>query len=170
LKTPSLLLFPLALAAGLLPGQDVLPPGPRVPAAHVLLAPLEADRLVTTVRVADDERVAATLAADPARLDAIFSDELRYAHSNGKVDDKAGFISSLVSRATVYESFDHRERNFTVAGPGIVLMTGRAVMHVSSNGQKVVLDLNYLAVWREESGRWRFLAWQSCKNPPPPPP
>ena len=22
-------------------------------------------------------------------------------------------------------------------------------------------------VWREEGGKWRFLAWQSCKNPPP---
>jgi len=25
--------------------------------------------------------------------------------------------------------------------------------------------LSYLAVWREENGQWRFLAWQSCKLP-----
>ena len=29
------------------------------------------------------------------------------------------------------------------------------------------LDLNFLTVWREEGGKWRFLAWKSCKNPPP---
>jgi Domain of unknown function (DUF4440) len=167
LKIPSRLLCFLALAAGSLPAQDALPQSPRGPAAQILLAPLEADRIVAAVRVADDERAAAMLAADPARLDAIFSDELRYAHSNGRVDTKTSFIKSLVSRGMVYESFDHRARNFTVAGPGVVLMSGRAVIHVSNNGQKVVLDLNYLAAWREENGRWRFLAWQSCRNPPP---
>ena len=26
-----------------------------------------------------------------------------------------------------------------------------------------------LAVWREEKGQWRFLAWQSNKVPPPAP-
>jgi hypothetical protein len=25
--------------------------------------------------------------------------------------------------------------------------------------------LSFLAFWREEKGRWRFLAWQSCKLP-----
>jgi len=25
--------------------------------------------------------------------------------------------------------------------------------------------LSFLAVWREENGKWRFLAWQSCKLP-----
>jgi hypothetical protein len=28
---------------------------------------------------------------------------------------------------------------------------------------------SFLAVWREEKGQWRFLAWQSCKLPPPAP-
>ena len=27
--------------------------------------------------------------------------------------------------------------------------------------------LSFLSVWREESGHWRFLAWQSCKLTPP---
>jgi len=70
------------------------------------------------------------------------------------------------SRKTIYESFDYQTRNFTVAEPGVVLMTGRVVVHVISAGQKIVADLNFLSVWREEGGRWRFLAWQSCLNPP----
>jgi ketosteroid isomerase-like protein len=125
------------------------------------------DALIAAVRAADDERLSATRAADPARLDAIFSDALRYAHSNGKVEDKASFVQSLTSRKTIYESFDYQERSFTAAGPGVVLMTGRVIARAISAGQPVVLDLTFLAVWREEDGRWRFLAWQSCKNPPP---
>ena len=141
------LLLLLALLAG------------RLPAAE--------DALIAAVRAADDERIAATRAADPARLDAIFSDALRYAHSNGKVDDKASFIQSLTSRKTSYESFDYQERAFTVAGPGVVLMTGRVIARAISAGQPITLDLNFLAVWREEGGRWRFFAWQSARNPPP---
>jgi hypothetical protein len=139
----------------------------RGPAAQVLLAPAGIEQMLAAARAADDERLAATKAADPARLDAIFSDELRYAHSSGKVDTKASYMKSLVSHSTVYESFDYQERNFKVAGPGVVLMSGRVVIHSSNDGQKVALDLNFLAAWREENGRWRFLAWQSCRNPPP---
>ena len=52
------------------------------------------------------------------------------------------------------------------AGPGVVLMSGRVMIRVRTGEQKTANDLNYLAVWREENGHWRFLAWQSCKNPP----
>ena len=42
---------------------------------------------------------------------------------------------------------------------GVLLLIG---------GGLIVMDavLSFLAVWREEKGQWRFLAWQSCKLPP----
>jgi hypothetical protein len=119
------------------------------------------------VRAADDERVAATIAADPARLDAIFSDQLHYAHSNGVIDSKAAYIGSLTSRRSVYESVEYVQRDFVPAGPGVVLMKGRALVRAGSTTQRNLLDLNFLAVWREEGGKWRFLAWQSSRNPAP---
>ena len=44
-----------------------------------------------------------------------------------------------------------------------------ALVKVGAPGQANIVDLNFLAVWREEGGSWHFLAWQSCKNPPPAP-
>lgn len=126
----------------------------------------DTDRLVAAVRAADDERIAATMAADRARLNAIYSDALHYAHSSGKVDTKASQIRGITTGGNKYERFEHKERTFIPAGPGVVLMKGRVLMHMSSASGKLVNDLNYLAVWREENGRWRFFAWQSCKNPP----
>ena len=128
--------------------------------------PAAEDPLITAVRAADDERVAATIGADPARLDAIFSAELHYAHSSGKIDTKASYRASIVSHSTVYESVEYVQRNFLPAAPGIVLMTGRAIIKAGTSAQRTANDLNFLAVWREEGGHWRFLAWQSCKNPP----
>ena len=127
-----------------------------------------ADNTLSAALVAaDDERQAATIAGDRARLEAIFSNDLRYAHSSGKIDSKASYLESLISHQTVYESFEYKERTFSPVAPGIVLMSGRVLVHASNDGQKVALDLNYLAVWREENGHWRFLAWQSCRNPAP---
>ena len=122
--------------------------------------------LIAAVRAADDERVAATKSGDPKRLAAIYSDALRYAHSSGKIDTKQSYLQSLTSRATIYESYDYQTRDFTPIAPGVVLMTGRVLIHSSNNGQKVENDLNFLGVWRDEGGTWRFVAWQSCKNAP----
>ncbi|MSU47831.1 MAG: nuclear transport factor 2 family protein [Opitutus sp.] len=124
------------------------------------------DKLIAAVRAADDERVAATKSGDRARLEAIYSDGLHYAHSNGKIDTKASYVESLVKRTTVYEKYDYQTREFRPAGPGIVLMIGRVLIQSSGAGGTQKNDLNILAVWREEQGKWRFLAWQSCKNPP----
>lgn len=124
------------------------------------------DKLIAAVRAADDERIAATMATNTKRLEAIYSDALHYAHSNGKVDTKASQIKGITSGGNKYERFEHKERTFIPAGPGIVLMKGRVLMSMSGANGKLVNDLNYLAVWREENGQWRFLAWQSCKNPP----
>lgn len=125
------------------------------------------EALIAAVRAADDERTAATVAATPARLDAIFSDQLHYAHSSGVIDTKASYMDSLISGRSDYVSFEHVTREFIPVGPGIVLMKGRAIIKAGTPGKPNTNDLNYLAVWREEGGKWRFLAWQSCKNPPP---
>ncbi len=125
------------------------------------------DIQIATVRAADDERIAAMLAADPVRLAALLSDQLHYAHSNGVIDTKASFIESLAGKHVVYESAEYVQRDFLPAGPGVMLMKGRARFKVGRGAERNLLDLNFLAVWREEGGHWRFLAWQSARNPPP---
>ena len=129
----------------------------------------EKNVVISAVTAADDERMAAMKAGDAARLNAIFSDELRYAHSNGAVDNKSAFVDSLVTGKTVYENFEYKDRTILPAAPGIALMSGRVLVKVRAGEQKLSVDLNYLAVWREENGKWRFLAWQSSRNPVPDP-
>lgn len=123
------------------------------------------DTDLAAVMAADEERVAATLAGDRERLAAIYSDELHYAHSNGTVEDKAARLAATEEGRTVYESYEYRHRAFKPVAPGIVLMTGRVEIQARNASGPVALDLNFLSVWREENGVWRFLAWQSCRNP-----
>jgi len=121
---------------------------------------------LAAVQVADKARVAAMQSGDRAKLDGIFSDELRYAHSNGVVDTKASFIDILSAGKTKYVGYDYEEQTFTFPTPGIALMTGRAHVKAESEGKSMDAVLSFLAVWREEKGQWRFLSWQSCKLPP----
>jgi hypothetical protein len=127
----------------------------------------EADRLRAALIAADTERLEATKLGDRARLAAIFSDDLHYAHSSGKVDNKASLIESLASKASVYESFSYQDRKFTPIGVGLATMTGRVLVKVGPPGKPNDLDLSFLAIWREENGKWRFLGWQSCKMAAP---
>ena len=132
----------------------------------VSLCAAEDPRLVA-VRAADDERVAAVIGADRGRLDAIFSEELRYAHSTGAVDTKATLMDAIVTGRMKYEAIQYKERNFSLPAPGVALMHGRMEVKVASEKGRVESTLSFLAVWKEEQGRWRFFAWQSCKVPPP---
>jgi hypothetical protein len=118
------------------------------------------------LRAADDARIAAMKSPERAQLASVFSDDLRYAHSNGVVDSKASFIDVLTSGKTKYAGYDHVERQFSFPAPGIALMSGQARIQAETANGKMDSVLSYLAVWRQENGQWRFLAWQSCKLPP----
>ncbi|HYG78383.1 MAG TPA: nuclear transport factor 2 family protein [Planctomycetota bacterium] len=125
------------------------------------------DARLAALTAADTERVAAIVAGDKDRLNAIFSDELHYAHSNGVVDTKSSFMDALVSGRSKYLSCDYVERKFTFPAPTVALMSGRARIKVKTATAEMDSILSFLAVFREENGKWRFLAWQSCKVPPP---
>jgi hypothetical protein len=133
----------------------------------LLASPLRADETIdpSAVRAADDARIAAMRSPGKAALEAIFSDQLRYAHSNGVVDTKATFVEILTSGKTKYLGYDHLEREFTFPAPGIALMSGKARIQAESAKGKMDSVLSYLAVWKEEGGQWKFLAWQSCRLP-----
>jgi len=135
------------------------------------LAPLRAadEPRLAALQAADDERVAATMAGNGPRLTAIYSDDLRYAHSSGAVDTKASYIEALTTGRTKYVAWDYQERNFTFPTPGIALMSGRTRVKVAKADGTVEMVLAFLGVWREEKGQWHFLAWQSGKLPDPTP-
>jgi hypothetical protein len=138
-----------------------------LPFLALVCAPLLAapDPVLDAARQADDARVAATVAADRAKLSAIFSDDLNYAHSSGVVMDKAAYIDTIMSGHTKYFSIEYEQRKFTLGAPGIVLMTGCCYIKSANDGKPLDVRLNFLAVWRLEGGAWRFLAWQSCRLP-----
>lgn len=150
MKTLLRLLPFLALAFATLRGAPSLQPDAAT------LAALEA---------ADTARVAAILAGDRAGLTAIFSDDLYFVHASGKHDTKASYTETLATRQTVYSHYTYKERHFRQLAPGIVQMAGRVLVGTKAGE----LNLNFLSLWRNENGVWRFIAWQSARLPDAPP-
>jgi hypothetical protein len=114
-------------------------------------------------QAADDARVAAMTSANRAKLDATLSDDLRYVHSNGKLDTKASMIAALTSGKSVYHAMTYESRDFREVSPGLVLMNGRVNVLLEKNPPHTEMRLSFLAAYRLEHGTWRFIAWQSCK-------
>ena len=122
-------------------------------------------QLLAALQAADDARVAAMRQPTQDKLQAIFSDDLRYAHSNASIDTKKSFVDVLTSGKTKYIEMTYEQRDFSLPAPSIALMTGRVHVKVEAGQNKLDSVLSYLAVWRLENGNWKFLAWQSCKVP-----
>lgn len=120
-------------------------------------------------RAADDARVAAMISADPAKLAAVFSDDLLYVHSSGKEDTKATFTEALTSGKSKYNTIRYEQRDFREVAPGLVLVNGRCRVQLGKAAPYTELHLSFLAAYRLEKGVWRFLAWQSCRMPEPTP-
>lgn len=120
---------------------------------------------LAALQAADDARLAAMKSGNREALQAIFSDELHYAHSTGDLDTKTSFVDKLSSGKTKYVIMDYEKREFSLAAPGVALMTGRLHIRAVSGENTTDSVLGFLAAWRLEKGEWRFLAWQSCKVP-----
>jgi hypothetical protein len=124
---------------------------------------LEKPADLTAVIAADDARVAAFKKPTAEALEKIFSSDLHYAHSTGVVDTRPSFIDVLTSGKTKYVGIDYEDRDWSFPAPGIALMTGRVRIRAVTADAALDNLLSFLAVWRLEEGRWRFLAWQSCR-------
>ncbi|ACB74803.1 nuclear transport factor 2 family protein [Opitutus terrae] len=115
------------------------------------------------VTAADRARIAATIAGDTLKLAELLSDDLRYAHADGRVQTKAQFISAVASNKVQYLSFTPEDVALQAIAPGVVAMQGGARLAARAEGQRHEFTLRFLAVWRQENDRWRLVAYQSAQ-------
>ncbi|MBA4789595.1 MAG: nuclear transport factor 2 family protein [Rhizobiales bacterium] len=127
--------------------------------------PAHAFPLQDRIRVLEEQRYAAMLAADIPALDVLLSDNLVYSHSNATVDDKASYLAKVKSGHFEYLEISHPEERMVVIG-STVLVLGRMSGRVRMNGQaERRLNNRTLTVWAEEDGRWRMAAFQPTPIP-----
>lgn len=123
--------------------------------------PLQPD---TDLAHAMDSRRKALLAMDLDQLSVLLDDSLRYTHSNGTCEDRAGYLDALASGKYLYHSVDESDvEAFDLMGG--VWCAGSVRMHATVEGMKRHMHNRFVAVWRRTAQGLRLAAY--CATPIP---
>lgn len=112
---------------------------------------------------ADKARLAAMMAGDGEALAQLMSDQLRFVHSDGRVESKTDYVKNLMAGDTAYADAKTSDIETTQVANDVVVIIGVQEMRKKLGSTWSDIKLRYLAVWRNESGAWRMVAWQSAR-------
>jgi ketosteroid isomerase-like protein len=101
----------------------------------------------------------AVIQQDKAALNKLLADDLTYTHASGKTQDKADYVSSIVTGPGRYESFQESDTNIRVYGKAAVLTGYVDVKLVNAQPYRV----RTIEVYVEDGGQWRLAAKQSAR-------
>lgn len=112
---------------------------------------------------ADQARLAAMMAGDGVALGRLMSEQLRFVHSDGRVESKADYVKNLMAGDTEYRDAKSSEVETMQVSPEVVVVIGVQQMRKRLGPDWSDIKLRYLAVYRNEGGAWRMVAWQSAR-------
>lgn len=104
----------------------------------------------------------ACLKKDVGALDELLHEHLLFGHSDGRLESKEDFLSSVTQGKVVYEKI-------TVGGQTLVnnkdtaLLRGLMEVTVARGDAKSTYRLNVLHVWIYEKRRWRMVGRQATR-------
>ena len=111
----------------------------------------------------EHEWAQALLDENVAKLDAILSDNLQYTRSNGKVENKAGYLKSLRDGTTNYSLVKRDNTKIIVNGEtAIVTARWRARLQNKPN-PPLETTARYTHVYVKKDGRWQLTTHQSTE-------
>ena len=116
----------------------------------------------------DTRRIEALLKADIKALEEIYSDDLVYVHSGGKIDSKKPYLALLTSGNLNYvsQTYDPPAR-VVVAGPDTAFVTGRVAIELKSKtGQITKRLLTTTTVYARSAAGWKAIFYQSTPVQP----
>jgi len=122
-----------------------------------------AEPATETVLRLDALRLQAMMAGDGAGLGRVFSDEIVFIHSDGRSEGKAEYIKAMTGGETAYENAVTSEVLARQIAADVVVLSGAQAMRKKLGHEWTDLKLRFMSVWRNESGAWRMIAWQSLR-------
>ena len=114
-------------------------------------------------RSAEIQDMAAVTAAAQAKGALVVWD---LAHSSGAVETKAQFIDVVASKKTIYKTINLSEASTVVVGNNAI---ARHIFsaETESGGKAGSARVGVMQVWAKQDGRWKLLARQAFRLPPP---
>jgi ketosteroid isomerase-like protein len=116
------------------------------------------------VLAAEDQRFAATVAADIPTLDRMLTDDMTYTHASAAVDTKAQLLAKLGDGTYDYKSITPEERTVRLYGDAAAV-AGIAHVLVRAGGRDIDVRLRYTELYVKQDGGWRLALWHSTRVP-----
>jgi ketosteroid isomerase-like protein len=113
----------------------------------------------------EQRRYRAMVDADAPALEALLGEEVRFTHSNGRVQSRADLLGSLASGALDYLSIRTRDEAVRLYGDAGVVSGAAEIEVRAAGGPKQALRLLFTAVYAKQGGGWRLVAYQSTRAP-----
>ena len=129
----------------------------------LLTAGMRAETPVETVLQIDGTRLKAMMDGDGAALARCFSDALVFVHSDGRLETKAEYVRNLLAGDTAYEGVRTTGVQSMLVAPEVIVLIGAQEMRKRLGTTWSDIRLRFMSVWRNESGTWRMVAWQSMR-------
>ncbi len=116
------------------------------------------------VEQAEDERFAAMIALDYARLEQLYAADMTYVHGSAVVDDRDAYFAAMRAEKFVYRSWRVEKRRVRFFGETAVV-DGRYQVEMTSSGVPRSLDNIAVSVWVRRDGRWQMVHWAATPIP-----
>jgi ketosteroid isomerase-like protein len=107
---------------------------------------------------------AAQFAADAKSLDGLCAPELSYSHSDGRVEDKATFVTNATDGKSKFLSLAYQDISVRVVGTAaIVRFHWLGETQAAADGKKSATNLHILMNWQKQGPDWKLLSRASTK-------
>jgi hypothetical protein len=106
----------------------------------------------------------AMIGGDAKTLDTLLSNDLRYIHSNGRMQSKPEVLKDCETKGAQKRKVEFSETVTTCyPGVGVVSTIVRTITNPGSSETSARARISY--VWVEESQGWRLMLRHPCKMP-----
>lgn len=114
------------------------------------------------VLAAEHRRQQALVRGDLTTLESLLSDDLVYAHSNGKVDSKASYLATLRGGHVRYTAFEPEHVRVRVVDD-VAIVHGDATTVASVPGGISRTHLRFTAAWLNRGDGWVMVSWHATR-------
>jgi ketosteroid isomerase-like protein len=106
---------------------------------------------------------AAIIAADQKALETITANEIIYAHSDGRIQDKKEFIEALVTGKSAFTKIQLSDQKVSFIGD-LAFVSNHMSADIAPSGKPAHVELNIFYVWKKEGSTWKLLARKAFKG------
>ncbi len=126
------------------------------------LKPSVAQKRESQVTKAVEELRTLMITPDSAKLVSILADKLSYGHSGGFIDNKPGFIQSLLSGKSDFVTINLTDQHISLFEKTASV---RHILEADTNdsGKPGHVKLSILTIWYRAKGKWILIARQAVK-------